>query len=88
MLHGIKELTAPKERPLPAQLLAEGRAALAKLSDELGFGFDDADLDYYTKLFCEQVSLHRKPHTHTRTGTHKSSACQMVCRKRSGLSSG
>ena len=36
-------------------LLKEGRAALQKISDELGFGFDEADLDYYTDVFVNKL---------------------------------
>ena len=36
-------------------VLAEGRAALEKLNAERGFGFDDADLDYYTNLFVGKL---------------------------------
>lgn len=38
-------------------IMKEGRAALEKLNDEMGLGFDDFDLDYYTHLF--KVSKHR-----------------------------
>ncbi|KAL3923762.1 MAG: hypothetical protein SGPRY_004122 [Prymnesium sp.] len=36
-------------------LLKEGRQALQKISDEMGFGFDDADLDYYTDVFTNKL---------------------------------
>lgn len=32
-------------------IMSEGRAALEKVNEELGLGFDDFDLDYYTNLF-------------------------------------
>jgi len=32
-------------------IMKEGRAALEKLNKEMGLGFDDFDLDYYTKIF-------------------------------------
>lgn len=32
-------------------IMTEGRAALEKVNDERGLGFDDFDLDYYTELF-------------------------------------
>ena len=32
-------------------IMEEGRAALEKINEEMGLGFDDFDLDYYTKLF-------------------------------------
>jgi phosphoribosylformylglycinamidine synthase len=40
--------------PVPVRtipIMAEGRAALEKINDEMGLGFDDFDLDYYTELF-------------------------------------
>ena len=40
--------------PEPVQtipIMEEGRAALEKVNEERGLGFDDWDLDYYTKLF-------------------------------------
>ena len=36
-------------------LMKEGRAALEKLSGEMGLGFDQADLDYYTDLFINKL---------------------------------
>lgn len=36
-------------------IMEEGRAALEKINDEMGLGFDEWDLDYYTELF--QVGL-------------------------------
>jgi phosphoribosylformylglycinamidine synthase len=32
-------------------IMTEGRAALEKINKEMGLGFDDFDLDYYTNLF-------------------------------------
>ena len=32
-------------------IMKEGRAALEKINNEMGLGFDDFDLDYYTALF-------------------------------------
>jgi hypothetical protein len=32
-------------------IMEEGRAALERINDEMGLGFDDHDLDYYTELF-------------------------------------
>jgi phosphoribosylformylglycinamidine synthase len=40
--------------PVPVRtipIMAEGRSALEKINDEMGLGFDDFDLDYYTELF-------------------------------------
>ena len=37
-------------------IMAEGRAALEKINKEMGLGFDDFDLDYYTKIFKVHVS--------------------------------
>lgn len=36
-------------------ILAEGRPALEKINAERGLGFDDFDLEYYTKLFKVRV---------------------------------
>jgi phosphoribosylformylglycinamidine synthase len=36
-------------------VLAEGKAALEKLNNEKGLGFDDWDLEFYTKMFREQL---------------------------------
>ena len=35
--------------------MAEGRAALERLDKEMGLGFDEADLDYYTNLFVDKL---------------------------------
>lgn len=40
-------------------VLAEGRSALEKVNSELGLAFDSFDLDYYTRLFVED--LQRNP---------------------------
>jgi phosphoribosylformylglycinamidine synthase len=40
--------------PLPVRtipIMQEGRAALEQINKEMGLGFDDFDLDYYTDLF-------------------------------------
>ena len=36
-------------------IMKEGRAALEKINAEMGLGFDDFDLDYYTTLFKVSV---------------------------------
>eukprot|EP00535_Pseudo-nitzschia_heimii_P003529 CAMPEP_0197185178 /NCGR_PEP_ID=MMETSP1423-20130617/11355_1 /TAXON_ID=476441 /ORGANISM="Pseudo-nitzschia heimii, Strain UNC1101" /LENGTH=1318 /DNA_ID=CAMNT_0042636165 /DNA_START=14 /DNA_END=3970 /DNA_ORIENTATION=- len=36
-------------------IMKEGRAALEKINAEMGLGFDDFDLDYYTTLFKEKL---------------------------------
>ena len=36
-------------------LIKLGRGALEALNDELGLGFDEADLEYYTKLFANEL---------------------------------
>ncbi len=44
--------------PAPVRMvpvLAEGRVALERVNRELGLAFDDWDLDYYTRLFRDQV---------------------------------
>lgn len=43
---------------LPVQtvpIMEQGRAALERINEEKGLGFDDFDLDYYTKLFKEKL---------------------------------
>ncbi len=42
-------------------VLEQGRAALERLNAELGLAFDDADLEYYTRLFRDR--LRRDPTT-------------------------
>jgi phosphoribosylformylglycinamidine synthase len=40
-------------------IMSEGRAALEKVNKELGLGFDDFDLDYYTNLFkVRQIQMY------------------------------
>jgi phosphoribosylformylglycinamidine synthase len=54
---------------LPVQtvpIMEQGRAALERINEEKGLGFDDFDLDYYTKLFkvcklCISQSLATRP---------------------------
>ncbi|KAG8461087.1 hypothetical protein KFE25_003656 [Diacronema lutheri] len=44
--------------PVPTKtvpVMAEGKKALEKVNEELGLGFDDWDLDYYTNLFAERM---------------------------------
>merc|ERR1719343_1415843 len=36
-------------------VLKEGRAALEKISDEMGLGFDDWDFEYYLDLYVKQL---------------------------------
>lgn len=33
------------------RIMEEGRAALEKMNGEMGLGFDEFDLDFYTELF-------------------------------------
>jgi len=48
------EVEAPKPtRTIP--VMTEGKKALAAINEELGLGFDEWDLDYYTTLFGEQM---------------------------------
>ncbi|GAB4108974.1 MAG: phosphoribosylformylglycinamidine synthase [Acidobacteriota bacterium] len=45
-------------RPQPVRevpVLQEGRAALERINRELGLAFDDWDLDYYTRLFVQDL---------------------------------
>ena len=49
---------AQPEPVVTVPIMEKGRAALEKINEEKGLGFDDFDLDYYTKLF--RVSLSRK----------------------------
>lgn len=37
-------------------LMTQGRAALEDMNSELGLAFDEWDLDYYTKLFTQDVT--------------------------------
>lgn len=45
--------TAEKVKTIP--VLSEGRTALERINVERGLGFDDFDLDFYTKMFKEQL---------------------------------
>ena len=45
---GVPETPAPV-RTIP--VMKEGKAALKRISDEMGLGFDDWDLDFYTNMF-------------------------------------
>mmetsp|Transcript_8863 Transcript_8863/g.13229 ORF Transcript_8863/g.13229 Transcript_8863/m.13229 type:complete len:1223 (-) Transcript_8863:255-3923(-) len=47
------EVETEKVQVVP--IMKEGRAALEKINAEKGLGFDDFDLDYYTKLFKEKL---------------------------------
>jgi phosphoribosylformylglycinamidine synthase len=38
-------------------IMEQGRSALEKINEEKGLGFDDFDLDYYTKLFKVSISV-------------------------------
>ena len=42
---------AHPEPVITVPIMEQGRAALEKINEERGLGFDDFDLDYYTKLF-------------------------------------
>ena len=39
-------------------IMSEGRAALEKINNELGLGFDTFDMDYYTELFKVRIAHH------------------------------
>lgn len=45
------ESGAKTEPVVRVPIMAEGRAALEKINNERGLGFDDFDLDFYTELF-------------------------------------
>jgi phosphoribosylformylglycinamidine synthase len=49
----VSVAVAAPTRTIP--LMAEGRAALERVSAELGLGFDEADLEYYTMLFVSEL---------------------------------
>ena len=54
-------------------IMSEGRGALESINDEMGLGFDDFDLDYYTELFkVRRVDLRhvtrRRRRLHRRLG--------------------
>ena len=46
-------------------IMSEGRAALERINQERGLGFDEADLVYYTELFKVRptTSIHNCSHT-------------------------
>ncbi len=46
---------ATPEPTLEVPVLKEGRAALERISKDMGLAFDDWDLDYYTRLFAEKI---------------------------------
>lgn len=52
-LRFASDTVAQPVRTVP--VMKEGKAALQKVSDDLGLGFDDADIDYYAKVFVEQA---------------------------------
>lgn len=49
------EIDVRPESCYEVNVMTENRAALEKVNRDLGLAFDDWDLDYYTKLFREQV---------------------------------
>lgn len=53
------ESTSTPEPVIRVPLLARGRAALEEINQVKGLGFDDWDIDFYTKMFTE--TLHRDP---------------------------
>jgi phosphoribosylformylglycinamidine synthase len=46
---------APPAAVATVPVLAEGKAALKRINDELGLAFDDWDLDFYTTLFRDRI---------------------------------
>jgi len=46
---------AQPEPVITVPIMEHGRAALERINEERGLGFDDFDLDYYTKLFKEKL---------------------------------
>jgi phosphoribosylformylglycinamidine synthase len=46
---------AQPEPVVTVPIMEHGRAALERINEERGLGFDDFDLDYYTKLFKEKL---------------------------------
>ena len=44
-----------KEAWETVDVLGKGTPELKAASDKLGLAFDDADLEYYTKLFTERI---------------------------------
>eukprot|EP01147_Barroeca_monosierra_P009992 gene9992-2167_t len=53
------ELDVQPERAYEVDVLKRGRDALIEVNSHLGLGFDDWDIDYYTKLF--QTKIGRNP---------------------------
>ena len=48
----LLEINGAKAEPVrTVPIMEQGRAALEKINEEKGLGFDEFDLDYYTKLF-------------------------------------
>ena len=47
----FNERLVKREKLHEIDVVNRGRSALQEWSDELGLAFDDADLDYYTRLF-------------------------------------
>jgi phosphoribosylformylglycinamidine synthase len=41
------------------QILENGRAALEEINQSMGLGFDDHDLDYYTKIFTVSLAFEK-----------------------------
>ena len=48
-------LTRTRSHPLFLSSHTEGRSALQEINKKMGLGFDDWDLDFYTKMFQEQL---------------------------------
>eukprot|EP00557_Chaetoceros_sp_GSL56_P007146 CAMPEP_0176504866 /NCGR_PEP_ID=MMETSP0200_2-20121128/16181_1 /TAXON_ID=947934 /ORGANISM="Chaetoceros sp., Strain GSL56" /LENGTH=1316 /DNA_ID=CAMNT_0017904365 /DNA_START=106 /DNA_END=4056 /DNA_ORIENTATION=- len=49
------DIDVATEKVKTVPIMEEGRAALEKINQERGLGFDDFDLDYYTNLFKEKL---------------------------------
>lgn len=49
------ESGAVTKEVITVPIMKEGRAALEKINESMGLGFDDFDLDYYTNLFKEKL---------------------------------
>lgn len=47
------------EETFTVPVMAEGRAVLERMNQEMGLAFDEWDLDYYTNLF--QVRMSARP---------------------------
>jgi phosphoribosylformylglycinamidine synthase len=43
------------EKPFEVPVLEKGRKALEDINQDMGLAFDDWDLDYYTRLFKEDI---------------------------------